>query len=283
MSELTFAILSSAVWDVIKTGASITKEYLKKKLSKWILDDEALERIKDTVNNAPDLYLKSEGLLKEYLKLNEDICNILRKTKSSNISVQQDIKHNTGNVIGVVHGGTIINNNYSNVEEPQITHKKPFLLTSGFNRFRPIQVVKSYSSTRDSCSIDNNSVNTIRANFFIPKELKTKNECHFAMVLLAYTPSLNLINYFDDNYCLEFFLNMSPNINLVQLQIKNSNQYQFVDAAISNGYFRCALSEISDRNSWKDVKEICFTIFADDNYITGEEGYLEIRDIKLTN
>ena len=73
MNELTSGIVSSAVWDLIKKGTSVTKDFLKNKLSNWILDDKSLDKICKYINNTPDVYLKSEGLLKEYINIDEEI------------------------------------------------------------------------------------------------------------------------------------------------------------------------------------------------------------------
>ncbi len=45
MNELTSGIVSSAVWDLIKKGTSVTKRLSQKnKLSNWILDDKSLDK-----------------------------------------------------------------------------------------------------------------------------------------------------------------------------------------------------------------------------------------------
>ena len=69
MNELTSGIVSSAVWDLIKKGTSVTKDFLKNKLSNWILDDKSLDKICKYINNTPDVYLKSEDYLKNILIL----------------------------------------------------------------------------------------------------------------------------------------------------------------------------------------------------------------------
>lgn len=37
------------------------------------------------------------------------------------------------------------------------------------------------------------------------------------------------------------------------------------------------------RDAWKDIQEICFTVFADEDYITGENGIIQIRKLQLSN
>lgn len=73
----------------------------------------------------------------------------------------------------------------------------------------------------------------------------------------------------------------SDSIRQVQLQVKNSNQQQFVDIPLKKGIFDYAMNDISKRESWKDIREICFIVFADDRYIMGENGFIRIKGLRL--
>ena len=73
----------------------------------------------------------------------------------------------------------------------------------------------------------------------------------------------------------------SDSIRQVQLQVKNSNQQQFVDVPLKKGIFDYAMNDISKRESWKDIREICFIVFADDRYIMGENGFIRIKGLRL--
>ena len=53
MEELFLSLLSSAVYDIVKGGLKITGDYLKEKLSNWILSDANLKRVEDAVNTVP--------------------------------------------------------------------------------------------------------------------------------------------------------------------------------------------------------------------------------------
>lgn len=66
MNELTSGIVSSAVWDLIKKGTSVTKDFLKNKLSNWILDDKSLDKICKYINNTPDVYLCSPSAILQF-------------------------------------------------------------------------------------------------------------------------------------------------------------------------------------------------------------------------
>lgn len=281
MNELTSGIVSSAVWDLIKNGTSVTKDFLKNKLSNWILDDKSLDKICKYINNTPDVYLKSEGLLKEYINIDEEIQKELEFAKYIKPTVSQNIGVVNGNVFGNIEGDVI--NNYNNSQKPKETNNSTFYLTDRFNEYCPIQIVKSYDVTRDICNIENESNGpVIKAKITMPEKVKQLPGCQFAMILLSFTPFINLENYYDENYNLEFSLDTSQSIKLVQFQIKNVQQSQFIDFPLENKHHIIPLAKMSSRDSWKEIKEICFTVFADDRYITDEIGYIKISGLRLT-
>lgn len=281
MNELTSGIVSSAVWDLIKKGTSVTKDFLKNKLSNWILDDKSLDKICKYINNTPDVYLKSEGLLKEYINIDEEIQKELEFAKYIKPTVSQNIGVVNGNVFGNIEGDVI--NNYNNSQKPKETNNSTFYLTDRFNEYCPIQIVKSYDVTRDICNIENESNGpVIKAKITMPEKVKQLPRCQFAMILLSFTPFINLENYYDENYNLEFSLDTSQSIKLVQFQIKNVQQSQFIDFPLENKHHIIPLAKMSSRDSWKEIKEICFTVFADDRYITDEIGYIKISGLRLT-
>lgn len=281
MNELTSGIVSSAVWDLIKEGTSVTKDFLKNKLSNWILDDKSLDKICKYINNTPDVYLKSEGLLKEYINIDEEIQKELEFAKYIKPTVSQNIGVVNGNVFGNIEGDVI--NNYNNSQKPKETNNSTFYLTDRFNEYCPIQIVKSYDVTRDICNIENESNGpVIKAKITMPEKVKQLPGCQFAMILLSFTPFINLENYYDENYNLEFSLDTSQSIKLVQFQIKNVQQSQFIDFPLENKHHIIPLAKMSSRDSWKEIKEICFTVFADDRYITDEIGYIKISGLRLT-
>lgn len=57
MDALTLSLLSSAAYDLLKSGASLTAQILKDKLKKWILDDITAEKI---ANELDKLQLNDE-------------------------------------------------------------------------------------------------------------------------------------------------------------------------------------------------------------------------------
>lgn len=109
MEELTTVILSGVIWDAMKKGINISANYLKKKLSNWLLDDKKLEEISEYIQDIPDSYRISEGMLREYLNLNEQLLDILKETKQKNPRISQKSKGNNNIMIGNIENeGTMI-------------------------------------------------------------------------------------------------------------------------------------------------------------------------------
>lgn len=78
MEELTTVVLSGIAQDAIKQGITISANYLKKKLSNWLLDDEKLEEISECMGNIPKEHYSSKKEIKEYLDLNKSLIDILK-------------------------------------------------------------------------------------------------------------------------------------------------------------------------------------------------------------
>lgn len=50
MDALTLSLLSSATYDLLKSGASLSAQIIKDKLKKWVLDDATAEKIADELD-----------------------------------------------------------------------------------------------------------------------------------------------------------------------------------------------------------------------------------------
>lgn len=275
MEEIFLSILSSAVYDIVKGGLKITGDYLKEKLSNWILSDANFKRVEEAVNTIPHEYLMSEGIFKEYLKIAiKDISEAVVPK-----SMEQYIENNHGIIIQNGSGNISL---YSDGNQPRVTQHEILDITKDYVKFRAIQTVKSFSGVREECVVKEND-KVVCAEIEIPSYVKEKAGCEFEMILFNYIPSENWLNYFDEKYRLEFGIDRSNSIRQIQLQIKNSKRQAFVDLKIKGNYFSRPLSQMARRDAWKDIREICFTVFADEDYITGENGVIRIRGLQLSN
>ncbi|MFR8033418.1 MAG: hypothetical protein ACLU6W_05275 [Lachnospiraceae bacterium] len=277
MDEILLGMISGAAWDALKRGSSITVGYLKEKLSKWILSDSELETIREALEKVPLAYQPSEGLIREYLKLNEKIMKICEKQKLSHITVG-NVHDNEGNVV-IGNGNNVAIKYVQNRSQKRMANDPIFSLFELHNLFNPVQLVKSFSSSRTNYETE--SCRSINADIFIPTERKDEGD-NFVMLLFSYKPSENWEEFYNKGYRMAFDLVLSETINKICLQIKNSSQTQFVDIELPSGKFDYLLSRMSDnKENWSDIKEICFVVFANDDYINGEYGSFEIKDFCL--
>lgn len=274
MDEILLGVLSSAVYDTVKSGLKITGNFLKAKLSNWILSDTNFKRIGDAVNSVPHEYLMSEGMFKEYLKIT--IKDILEDATPKSMS--QYIENNNGIII---QNGSGAINFYPVGDQPRATQNKTLNIIEEYVNFKAVQMVKSFSGVRDECPVEENG-RVVHAEIKIPSYVKEKAGCNFEMILFNYIPSENWLNYFDGAYRLEFGMDRSDNIKQIQFQIKNTEQQAFVDLKINSSFFSCPLSQMARREAWRDIREICFTVFADEAYLAGETGVIRIRDLRLS-
>lgn len=279
MEGLTSIIVSGIVWDAIKKGISITTGYLKKKLSGWILDDAALDEIKEYVCNIPEAYLVSEGMIKEYINLSERLLSIFENAQSSGMNIDQHVTYNEGVIIGNAPG-TVNIHNYNSMEAPRPTREKSLSIIKDQSQFSNVQVVESFSESRKKCFIDGKN-EVVYADICIPEEIKKKEGCIFSMIQFPFIPSENWMNYYDEDYKMKFIMETSSSIKKVRLQVKDTHQHQFWDEDTYSGEFILRLSEMAPRKAWKDIFEICFTVFASDDYIEGEKGFIQIEKFKL--
>lgn len=276
MDELTIGVLSSAVWDLIKKGATVTANKLKGKLKDWILSDDELNTLADTINRASMDKILSERALQEYLYSNEEIIKVLSNAKHIE-NITQTV-NGDGNIVIGKAGTIIIDENDKNKTNALKTNNIDFNIFDKFNRFHSVQLLASFLPTREKCEVLNNSVSV---NINIPEKIMRLEDCNFEMVLLSFSPKLNLENYYNENYSLYFELDTSDSIKQVQLQIKDSNQQQFIDEPLEKGVFNFKLKDMANLESWSDVNEICFVVFANDKYIKDEKGEIIIKNLSL--
>lgn len=122
MEFLTSTILSGIAYDAIKKGINITINYVKSKLKSWIIDDDAIECITNSLNNIPSTCQRSAGLIKEHLDIDEELQKRLKSINSSlNISNIINIHQNNGITIGENNGEIIFSPNQSKKDEESQT------------------------------------------------------------------------------------------------------------------------------------------------------------------
>ncbi|CNG28188.1 GapS6a family protein [Yersinia enterocolitica] len=108
MGFLTSTLLSGILYDGFKTGVAITTDFLKEKLTGWLVDDALLEKLSYKVNA---LKLQDYGEHVIERKLNEsseiqEILKLVQPEQNTNIgSVTQNHCGSGDNIVGnkIIH------------------------------------------------------------------------------------------------------------------------------------------------------------------------------------
>lgn len=108
----------------------------------------------------------------------------------------------------------------------------------------------------------------------------------FVMALFEYTPCDNWSGFFDAQYFLEFDVVGNGGIKAVQLEIKDDIRNKIVDKMIGagDGVEHCQIwlpSTARNREAWRKVGQICFTVFINDMYMTDVSGSFTIKNLKM--
>lgn len=214
-----------------------------------LFDEHCLERIFSKISELNDLFIPNCNAT--------EIINVVEE-----YSKNYDIKK-----LGILNDANIVN-----VFDEYCKDKK-------------IKSIVSYAD-RNALILENDSPNDNHIKAFIdfsyiPKEGINQN---FVMVLLQYLPHQDWSGLFTNNYTLKFKYKFSSNIKGLQLEIKNSDMEKIVDEFIPNkaeGEFSLEISKIGVVDLWKDIKELCFTVFHGNDYIDGDKGTIEIYDFVL--
>ena len=107
----------------------------------------------------------------------------------------------------------------------------------------------------------------------------------FVMILLKSMPVCDYSYYFKKKYELVFKACSPRGIKGIQLEIKNEVKNKIVDEYIALNKefqdYRIKLNQYGEESTWKDIEEICFTIFPEKKYMEKSKGEFVIKDFVL--
>lgn len=108
---------------------------------------------------------------------------------------------------------------------------------------------------------------------------------NFVMILMKFIPGCDMSYFYRKGYRFKFDIKSEGGISGVQLEIKGRNLDKIIDEYIEvtdvvkqHSY---KLNEYSNEEVWKEIKEICFTIFTNNCYIENDTGSIEIHNCIL--
>ncbi len=153
------------------------------------------------------------------------------------------------------------------------------------NRVQPIISYGDSNALKLISEIDKGHV-TIKGNVDLTRKPKDNNNRNFVMVLLKYSPKCNLMYFFRKGYSFSFEIK-GKEICGLQIEIKDNSQNkvldEFVNVSDKFASHSFKLKDYSTVDVWKDIGEICFTIFTEKTYVSSDVGYFEIRNCLLKN
>lgn len=192
-------------------------------------------------------------------------------------------------ILGVITGiiGTICYNKLHSIyEKRKREHEK--------QKIKPLNLLESYVgrkataivSFEDNSAIEieplfKNGIYLLSAKINIENRPITRTDRNFVMALLTYLPAMDWSYYAECEYSLKF--KIRGNINGMQLEVKNSNKSKILDEYISvgKGFQEIVFPLSGDVLKWRNIEEICFTVFCEEEYIQEKQGNFEIMDCIL--
>lgn len=126
-----------------------------------------------------------------------------------------------------------------------------------------------------------NGIYLLRADINLERKPPINIDRIFVMALLQYTPYVDWSYYAECGYRLK--LKIRGNIKGVQLEVKNRSNQKLIDEyiGITSSFELWEFPLDLEPSRWKEVKEICFTVFDESEYILNVRGYFEIINLVL--
>lgn len=194
-------------------------------------------------------------------------------------------------IIGI--GGAVFNK----IKEQQIGiphrvhNRKDVDVFGSYCKKNKIQPIISYGDSNAFKIISRIDQGKIIVSGEMDLRKKPENNEHrkFVMICLKYIPKCNMTYFYKKGYSFMFDIRSEKGICGLQLEIKDTkankviNEYLPVTKEFLNYSFK--INEFLDIEAWKEINEICFTVFLEDDYVYKTKGNLEIKNcfLKILN
>ena len=125
----------------------------------------------------------------------------------------------------------------------------------------------------------------LKAEIDMKNNPSNKEDRNFVMLYLQYLPNIDLSGAYLNNYKIEFEIKASDGVKAIQLEIKDKNMDKIVDEFIKTSKefekYSFKMQNYGTENLWENIKQICFTVFTEEEYITEINGEFEIKNFQL--
>ncbi len=126
-----------------------------------------------------------------------------------------------------------------------------------------------------------NGICLLKANINFMNKPEVNTERIFVMALLSYLPSIDWSYYAECGYSLKF--KIRGNIKAMRLEVKNQDKRKLIDeyVHITDCFEEKVYPLSGEERVWENVKEICFTVFDEEEYVQSSQGCFEIMSCRL--
>lgn len=164
--------------------------------------------------------------------------------------------------------------------------KKPVDVFKKYCEKNTIHPVVSYGDSKAliiRSEIDRGNI-IVKADIDFMQKPQNNNR-DFVMILLKYIPKGNMSYFYKKGYSLMFDIRSKKGTTGIQLEVKDINGGKVIDEFLNVSdqlkHYSFKLSEYSQVEAWKEISEICFTIFSEKEYVSSNVGNIEIQNCKL--
>lgn len=152
------------------------------------------------------------------------------------------------------------------------------------NRVHPIVSYGDTNALNLYTEIDKGRV-TVRAEVDLQKKPQSNDNRHFVMIMLKYIPKCNMTYFYNKGYSFMFDAKSEKGICGIQVEVKDTHKLKVIDEFVEIEKewksYAFKLNEYGLSEAWKEIEEICFTIFLEKEYILKNKAYIEIRNCIL--
>ncbi len=116
MDFLFSTIISGIAYDAIKKGICITSNFLKGKLTDWIIDENMIDKLVVVLGEIPKPCTRSKELIKAHLDLDDRFSEIVKTVKPDNLTKNYNnyVEYNEGVLVNEMNGNIVLSQKDTN-------------------------------------------------------------------------------------------------------------------------------------------------------------------------
>lgn len=161
--------------------------------------------------------------------------------------------------------------------------QKPFGILENYLPYKEVAPIISYGSYK-ACEIKcdkQEAVVEIDAT-----DCPSFEKQEFVMALIKYVPSEDWTVFWESGYSFAFQIKNALEISMIQLEIKDEHKNKIVDRGLrlfdSTQDFLFPFQALTPRpDAWKNIFELCFTVFLNPKYMKKKRGAFTISNLRL--